>query len=92
MIGSVSLPGDQRFAAACRIAGALAEDGFARLTIRQDGVERPLEARNTDLPGLLSRGDLELSAPGLTLRFTGPRVEWSAERPELAEAIRACLA
>lgn len=92
MTGSVSISDDQRFSAACRIAGALAEAGLTRLIIRQGGLEQPLEARGTDLPERLSRGDLELTAPGLALRFIGPRLEWFAERPELAEAVRACLA
>ncbi len=75
------------------IAGFLAEQGVATLTLRRtDGSEARLGARETDLPGRLREvevGELVVSDRSLLIRFEGARATIHTDDPALAEAARA---
>lgn len=72
---------DPRFAAAVRVAGALAEAGVTRLRVRRGGEWSEHRARETDLPGLLSA-----LRPGDTAEADGWRVEVGERGPTLRRA------
>lgn len=68
-----------------QIAGALAEAGCCELVYTEPGrPPRTLQARVTDLPGILQAAPVgsELSSPGHQARFTrGPDGWRTSERP-----------
>jgi hypothetical protein len=90
------VPGASPTERAVRLAGALAEAGVQRLTLTgADGSVRMLEARQTDLPGLLAA-----AGPGSTLSAVEPvlRVElgatewrWTVDTSPAGAVLRAAL-
>jgi len=92
--GEIALPpaSDQagRLAAACRIAGALAECGVQRIELAEPRACRvlALEARTSDLPGQIVRAEpgTVLAASGVALWIESDRVSWAASGG-LAEAL-----
>ena len=63
------------------IAGALAEAGITRLVLRRDdGTERELLARVTDLPTtIMEAGACAILGPGLRLEFSPGRCDWTLD-------------
>lgn len=70
-----------RFAAAVRVAGALAEAGVTRLRVRRGGEWSEHLARETDLPGLLAT-----LRPGDAAEADGWRIEVGERGPRLHRA------
>jgi hypothetical protein len=77
------------------IAGALAESGIARLTLRTPGApDQTLLAGRTDLPGVLrkalaSAGAAELIDPahGTWVRVSAESINWTSASEELHAAL-----
>lgn len=91
MTGTAHLDPSRRFEIACRIAGALAEFGRTRLTLRRPDQQTTCDARSTDLPALLSEGFIELACDGLRIRFTQDSIQWDAQSDGLARQIAAAF-
>lgn len=88
--------GDSSRERSVRVAGALAELAQTQLLISQGGVMTPVQARVTDLPGMIEAeiaaiGTVVLEAPRLGARFTlsAETAMWEAPTPQVAEMLRA---
>lgn len=88
--------GDSSRERGVRVAGALAELAQTQLLLSQRGVMTPVQARVTDLPGMIEAeialtDTAVLEAPRLGARFTlsAEMAMWEASTPQVAEMLRA---
>jgi hypothetical protein len=85
--------GDDAHAAACALAGCLAEQGISNLAILDARGWTRLQARETDLPGLIleaaERGGAEIIASDRPVRveILADRLVWFTDPGPLADAL-----
>ncbi|GDY00491.1 hypothetical protein LBMAG48_28940 [Phycisphaerae bacterium] len=89
------ISGDSVRERAIRLAGALAELSQQKILLSQNGISQPVQARVTDLPGMIERevadcGTAFLEAPQLGARFTlsTDAALWEAPTPQIADVLR----
>ncbi len=91
------VPGNDVADAAVRLAGALAELSEVRIEVREGGRSRVVDARKTDLPGLIrtaaAAGSVELTclALGIRVAVRRDRLEWRADDAETARRFASAL-
>lgn len=88
--------GDSSRERSVRVAGALAELAQTQLLLSQRGVMTPVQARVTDLPGMIEAeialtDTAVLEVPQLGARFTlsAATAVWETSTPQVAEMLRA---
>ncbi len=91
------VPGATVEEAAVRLAGALAELSEVKIEVRSGGSSRVVDARKTDLPGVVRAcaaaggGTLVCLGLAVTVVIRRERLEWRAEDGETARRLTAAL-